>query len=207
MECNQTMDVRTRNLPKEFIVQIDDHPYITYAGLLYLAHEAGIKSIVTHLLQIPAYKNSFTAIVRASVVMKNGEIFTDIGDASHDSIGDPRYVPHLIRCASTRAKSRALRDALNVGIPSIEEMALEPNTGKGQAKENQKAATEKQIETLHRLADRLKMSPQQVASLASLSCKDASSMITQFGLKLKELAEIEKSRGSSQQTTAVESIH
>ena len=87
-------------------------PYILYAGLLDLAHGLGIKYIETYLLQIPSPDNANTAIVHATVEMEDGTRFQGIGDASPDNVGKA-VAEHLIRMAETRAKARALRDAVN----------------------------------------------------------------------------------------------
>lgn len=62
-----------------------------------------------------------TAIASATVTGKDGEVFSDVGDASPSSCSS-KLVPHLIRMASTRAKARALRDFTNIGMCSVEEL-------------------------------------------------------------------------------------
>ena len=93
---------------------------VTYQGLLSKAHGEGLKSIRTALLQIPSDENSRTAIVKAEVETEQGS-FEGIGDASPESV-TAFLTPHLIRMAETRAKARALRDAVNIGLVSFEEL-------------------------------------------------------------------------------------
>lgn len=93
---------------------------VTYPGLLSKAHAEGLQRIATRLIQVPSDENGRTAIARALVETKKGR-FEGIGDA------DPSNVhffiaPHLIRMAETRAKARALRDAVNIGVISFEEL-------------------------------------------------------------------------------------
>ena len=101
---------------------------VTYAGLLNLGHEEGLKRIETHYLQLPTAANKWTAVVSAEVETKKG-VFKSHGDANPENV-HTRIAPHIIRMADTRAKARALRDAVNIGVVAIEELEL---NGKGEA--------------------------------------------------------------------------
>jgi len=94
--------------------------FVLYAGLLEEAHSRGLRSIETELLQVPSAENGDVAIVRAVVRMEEGK-FSGIGDAGPQNVGR-MIAPHLIRMAETRAKARALRDAINVGVTAFEEL-------------------------------------------------------------------------------------
>ena len=91
-----------------------------YKGLLAKAHEDGLTRIMTHLTQVPTDENARTAIATAEVVTAKGT-FVAVGDASPENV-PPHILPHLIRMAETRAKARALRDAVNIGTVSFEEL-------------------------------------------------------------------------------------
>lgn len=97
---------------------------VTYPGLLSKAHDEGLVRIRTHLVQAPTEANGMTAIIKAVVDIGKGR-FDGIGDASPENVNS-FIVPHLIRMAETRAKARALRDAVNIGVVSFEEFAGEP---------------------------------------------------------------------------------
>lgn len=120
----------------EHVVSLQGKDHVLYAGLLAEAHERGLRGIETTLLQVPGAENEYTAIVKATVIMAEGETFTDIGDASPRNVSS-RMATALIRFASTRAKGRALRDAVNVGVAMVEELpeleATEPANGKAHA--------------------------------------------------------------------------
>ena len=107
-------------MKKEFIVERNGRSFVLYAGLLDLAHERGLKAVTTTLVQIPSELNAGTAIVHATVETSQGT-FTGLGDAAPDNVSR-MMVPHLIRMAETRAKARALRDAVNVGVTAVEEL-------------------------------------------------------------------------------------
>lgn len=95
-----------------------DHP--TYAGVLGKAHESGLESIKTELLQAPLSTNNFMAIIKATVSVK-GKVFEGIGDATPKNV-NAMIAPHIVRMAETRAKGRALRDALNITEALAEEL-------------------------------------------------------------------------------------
>lgn len=109
------------NIKPEFVEVLRDREYVLYGGLLDAAHSKGLRSIHTDLLQVPNEEHP-VAIVKAIVMMEDGREFTGIGDASPKSVTMKNIVPHIIRIAETRAKARALRDAINVGTAAIEEL-------------------------------------------------------------------------------------
>jgi hypothetical protein len=80
-----------------------------------------LTAIKTELLAVPHDENNNTAIVQATVTI--GErVFMGIGDASLKNVA-PAMQNCLIRMAETRAKARALRDAINGGLCSVEELS------------------------------------------------------------------------------------
>jgi hypothetical protein len=100
--------------------KVGEKEVVTYAGVLALAHEDGLRSIRTKLAQIPNKENEQTAIVTA-VVRTNKGVFAGIGDANPGNVNS-RIRPHIIRMAETRAKARALKDSQNIGIVALEEL-------------------------------------------------------------------------------------
>ena len=109
-------------LNPEFVQQIEGKDFVTYQGLLDLAHQKGLTSIVTQVLQYPSQDNKHLAVVQAVVESKDGERFSDVGDANPQNCNS-RVSKHLLRMASTRAKARALRDLTNIGLTALEELA------------------------------------------------------------------------------------
>lgn len=109
------------------IVKLSGTEYMTYKGVLDKAHSAGLTAIKTRILQVPEESNGNIAIVEAEVVLTDPETglvktFIDIADAAFNNVG-PQTKTALLRMASTRAKGRALRDAVNIGETLAEELA------------------------------------------------------------------------------------
>lgn len=111
---------------EKFVIQLQGKSFVTYEGLLDLAHQRGLESIKVDIVQLPNLDNNYTAICRAEARLGE-KTFVDYGDASPSSVKG-NLTPHIIRMASTRAKARALRDMTNVGITSIEELDFDNDT-------------------------------------------------------------------------------
>src|SRR5262249_46775085 len=151
---------------KEFTVERQGKTFVLYAGLLDLAHESGLTRIDTDLLQVPTAENGMTAICRATVWITDEDdeerTFTGYGDAAPNNVG-PGMQTCLIRMAETRAKARALRDAVNIGVTAFEELeegALPEATAPPRREAAQRVnasgpVTAAQIDALHSIATRL----------------------------------------------------
>ncbi len=110
-------------MKKEFIVERNGKSFVLYAGLLDEAHNQGLQAISTTLIQIPSAENGHVAICQATVHTEKGT-FSGLGDAAPENVAKP-MATCLIRMAETRAKARALRDAVNVGVVALEELGDE----------------------------------------------------------------------------------
>ena len=139
---------------EKFIINLQGKSFVTYEGLLDLAHQMGIVSLDVELLQFPNEENNMTAIARAVATTEKNR-FSDIGDASPRSVNN-MLAPHIIRMASTRAKARALRDLTNVGVTAIEELSIEDDVKELEEPYTiDEAPTKRQMETIKKLADDL----------------------------------------------------
>lgn len=106
-------------IPSEFIVQIQGKPYILYHGLLHLAHQQGLLSLHVAFTTV----TDTYALAKATVQMHDGRVFSECGDSTPDNVG-ARVKPSWRRMALVRAKSRVLRDALNLGsLVAVEELS------------------------------------------------------------------------------------
>jgi hypothetical protein len=180
----------------EFYIERQGKRFVLFAGLLDEAHSVGLKRIDTELLQVPNGANGDTAITKATVELEDGRLFSGIGDANPNNVGRA-IAPHLIRMSETRAKARALRDAVNVGATSLEELGEDVEVGakpQGEVKRSRDAeskpegeerrATEKQVLYLSKLIEdtghSLKDFQAKHGTLGAMSAKDASGWIKKF---------------------------
>lgn len=108
----------------DFFIILNGKKFITYQGLLDIAHRRGLKSMQVEVIQFPLEENQMTAICKATAENNVGGVFTDYGDACPTSV-NPKLAPHIIRMASTRAKARALRDLTNIGMTAVEELGTD----------------------------------------------------------------------------------
>ena len=160
---------------EKFIINLQGKQFVTYEGLLDLAHQKGLKSLEVEIIQMPTSENNMTAVCIAIGTTENS-MFQDIGDASPSSV-NRGLTPHLIRMASTRAKARVLRDLTNVGMTAIEELSEEDNTVAEQVEEyvvSTDPPTQRQMETLNKLAG----SMNKDINYETLTKKSAASIIS-----------------------------
>lgn len=117
----------------EYIINLQGKDFITFKGLLAMAHDQGLKGIETELVSIDKdrteeEKNGKTyitnatglTIFKAKVVGEKG-MFSAYGDASPRNVGK-MIAPHLIRMAETRSVARALRFYTGCGYTCSDEL-------------------------------------------------------------------------------------
>ncbi len=108
-------------MDKKWIVALQGKDYPQWGGVLDDATRKGLKSLTTRIVQIPSEENGHLAVVVARAEFDDGRVFEDVGDCSPKS-AKPHMAAAALRLASTRAKGRALRDALNIGETMYEEL-------------------------------------------------------------------------------------
>ena len=126
------MSNNKNKIASQFIVHINTREedgssrvreFITYAGLLAVAHDIGLEEMNTTVVQMPTDGNGQTAVIRAIAKGKPG-LFTGLGDANPQNV-NRKVAKHLLRVAETRAKARALRDFCNINVVALEELGDE----------------------------------------------------------------------------------
>jgi hypothetical protein len=103
--------------PSKWVKQIHGKDFITYEGLLALAHEQGLTALSAWLTHL----DDKIAIACAEAIFKDGRTFLEAADATPDNV-NVMVKAHFPRVALTRAKARVLRDALNIGMVAVEEL-------------------------------------------------------------------------------------
>lgn len=93
-----------------------DRPFIKFAGLLLLAHERGLVSLKAEW----TYNDENLSLARAVAVFPDNKVFEECGDSTPQNAKNIGL--HWRRMSLTRAKARALRDALGLDVVSVEEM-------------------------------------------------------------------------------------
>lgn len=110
----------SREFRERFVRNLQGCDYILYGGVLQLAKERGLRRISTSIVQLPSKENSMYAVVEAEIETSDG-VFRELGDASPESVARS-IQPHLLRMAATRAKARAMRDAVGIDMVALEEL-------------------------------------------------------------------------------------
>lgn len=115
------LETTNPRLDERFIINIKGKDFVLYAGLLDLAHQKGIKSVVVEPIQFPTKENRMEAICKATIESRDGELFVEWADANPVNV-NKMVAEHILRVAATRSKARALRDYTNIGMTCLEEL-------------------------------------------------------------------------------------
>ncbi len=110
----------SREFRERFVKTLQGKDYVLYGGLLELAKQRGLRRITTDVVQVPTSENGMYAVVVAEIETQDG-VFKEVGDASPESV-NRAIQPHVLRMAATRAKARAMRDAVGVDMVALEEL-------------------------------------------------------------------------------------
>lgn len=131
--AEETLEFPAVKVDRRFLINRQGKDYVTYPGLVDALHQLaqGFFSLDTRVEQLPSADNGHQAVCSALVRVydpDNPDVIrrsaSGIGDASAENVS--AVMKHaLIRMAETRAKARALRDLLNVGVVAFEELGPE----------------------------------------------------------------------------------
>jgi hypothetical protein len=101
----------------KWVKLIHGKEFISYEGLLAMAHEHGLQKLKAEFISV----TDKLALAAAYATFKDGREFWEAGDATPTNVHE-QVKKHFPRVALTRAKARVLRDALNIGMVSVEEL-------------------------------------------------------------------------------------
>ena len=104
-------------IPAHFLVELHGKQFVTFGGLLAMAHHKGLVRLAARFISV----NDTLALAEATAEFADGRIFQECADATPKNV-NRQVALHFPRCAITRAKARALRDALNISMVAVEEL-------------------------------------------------------------------------------------
>ena len=110
----------TWTIPAEFLYERHGTTAILFGGLLHLATERGLIG----LTEAPTHVTETYVMATATATFRDGRVFTGLGDSTPENVGK-MVQPHWRRMAGTRAKARALRDALDIPYVCVVELTDE----------------------------------------------------------------------------------
>lgn len=152
----------------KYIVKISGKEHVTYDGLLDEAHTRGLVGIAVEVVQQPREENGWTTIATALASFSDGRHFSEIGDANPKNCNS-KIAAHSIRMAATRAKARALRDALNIKGAAFEELGGDDFSANGAEivhtkidKSRQTKVSQPQLARLYATVKELGVDPDEV---------------------------------------------
>jgi hypothetical protein len=108
------------SVPPQYLVWIQGKPFCKFAGLLQMAHDQQL----VELAESWTYNDDTLSLAHSVAIFEDGRRFEGSGDATPSNV-TKKVAPHFRRVALTRAKSRALRDALNIDMVAVEERGEE----------------------------------------------------------------------------------
>ena len=97
---------------------IQGKPCVKFAGLRQMAHERGLVALTADW----TYNDTELSLAYAVATFQDGRHFEEAGDATPANT-NRKVAVHFRRVALTRAKARALRDALGIDLVAVEELA------------------------------------------------------------------------------------
>jgi len=112
------------DIPKNLVVLLGGKPYVTKAGLIFAASQMGLSNIKTEPIHWSWTNKAKRAVFQATVTFDDGRSFTAYGVAIPDgkNVKMEQMFPFVDHLAETRAVGRALRNALAIREPAVEEM-------------------------------------------------------------------------------------
>jgi hypothetical protein len=108
---------------EDYVISRRGADYVLYEGLLAEAHKQGLKAISTRLVQAPASRNGWLAVCAALVETSRGR-FSGLGEARLSEAAKMEG-RGLVGLAESRAKARALRDAVGAAQTPMEDVDME----------------------------------------------------------------------------------
>lgn len=109
--------------PKSDIVNISGKDFMTYEGLLKKAHEKdpNFSMVIRESFVSEDMKRAWCKVRLGSGPEGSRQIFDGFGSSTPENTGS-MTMSHPVEMSHTRAKGRALRDFLNIGVAMAEEI-------------------------------------------------------------------------------------